>query len=156
MGTPRRNQRRSIPIMLAAIGLGAGCLAVAGFARPGARTDPPGCSDSSVVNQLRQAYAAKMSLHGVRLRFRAENIRETGLGQSPRTANQFAPTRDYYGQSRYCEATLHLSVGVPDTVYFRLDGRKDGPVSDYNFDPCFPRYDTLDRECVGQRPPQHS
>jgi hypothetical protein len=115
---------------------------------------PPLCNEQSVLRQLRQAYIAKLTLHNLRQNFTPEGVAETGLGAAPPKANQFAPSRNYYNQSRYCQARLHLVVSPPDSAYWRLDGRTDPAGTDYGFDVCFPRYDTLAPGCPDQRPPK--
>jgi hypothetical protein len=84
----------------------------------------------------------------------AEEVRETGSDSPPPSVNQYTPSKDHYNKSRYCEARIRLDNGETDQAYFRMDGLKDGPENDFNFDPCFLSNDVAQNKCADQRPSQ--
>ncbi|MGH6804750.1 MAG: hypothetical protein ACREC3_15505 [Methyloceanibacter sp.] len=122
--------------------------------RPAFAAEPPIYTDEGVLNHLKQAYKVSQMIDGSTLRWKsAEDMRETGLRQAPQNLNQFTPTPDHFNKSRYCEARIVFEDGTSDSSYFRIDGRKDAEATDFNFDPCFLRYDVTKSGCSDQRIP---
>jgi hypothetical protein len=116
--------------------------------------EPPPCNDEGVLHHLKQAYEVSQTIDGSKLRLKAaEDVRETGLRDASPNLNQFAPTPDHFDRSRFCEARIVFEDGASDTAYFRIDGRKDPEATDFNFDPCFLRYDVSKNGCADQRVP---
>lgn len=114
--------------------------------------EPPLCTDEGVLHQLKQAYEVSQMIDGSKLRWKAaEDVRETGLRQAPASLNQFTPSPNYFNKSRYCEARIVFEDGTSDAAYFRIDGRKDPEAANFNFDPCFLRYDVTKNGCAEQR-----
>ena len=123
------------------------------YALPTFAAEPLPCSDKRVLHNLKQAYEVTlMGTKSGRQFQAAEDVRETGYGPTPARVNQYAPAKDYYNKSRYCEARIRLDNGETDPAYFRLDGRKDGPETDFNFDACFLSNDIAQNRCADQRP----
>jgi hypothetical protein len=120
---------------------------------PAYAAEPLPCTDKRVLHNLKQAY--EVTLMGTKSgrQFRAaEDVRETGSGSPSPAVNQYTPSKDHYNKSRYCEARIRLDNGETDQAYFRIDGLKDGPETDFNFDPCFLSNDVLQNKCADQRP----
>ena len=122
-------------------------------ALPASAGEPLACDDTRVLQHLKQAYeVTRMSRPSARRVQAVEEVRETGSGAPPAAVNQYTPSKDYYNKSRYCEARMRLDNGATEQAYFRMDGRKDGPDSDFNFDPCFLGHDVSQNTCAEQRP----
>lgn len=116
--------------------------------------EPPLYTDEGVLHHLKQAYEVSQMIDGSTLRWQGtEYVRETGLRQASPSLNQSAPSPDYFDRSRFCEARIVFDDGTSDTAYFRIDGRKDPDAADFNFDPCFLRYDVSKNGCADQRIP---
>jgi hypothetical protein len=116
--------------------------------------EPPLCTDEGALHNLRQAYEVSQIIDGSTLRWKAaEDVRETGLRDASPSINQFAPAPDHFNRSRFCEARIVFEGGTSDAAYFRIDGRKDPQATDFNFDPCFLRYDVTKNGCADQRVP---
>jgi hypothetical protein len=116
--------------------------------------EPPSCTDEGALQHLKQAYEVSQMIDGSKLRWKAaEDVRETGLREASPSLNQFAPSPDYFARSRFCEARIVFEDGTSDSAYFRIDGRKDPEATDFNFDPCFLRYDVSKNGCADQRVP---
>ncbi|MGE0827557.1 MAG: hypothetical protein AB7G75_35190 [Candidatus Binatia bacterium] len=117
--------------------------------------EPLPCDDKRVLHNLRQAYEVTlMSTKSSRQFQAAEEVRETGFGPPPPSVNQYTPSKDHYNKSRYCEARIRLDNGETDQAYFRMDGLKEGPETEFNFDPCFLSNDVSQNKCADQRPGQ--
>jgi hypothetical protein len=113
--------------------------------------EPFPCNDKRVLHNLKQAYEVTlMGTKSGRQFQAAEDVRETGSGSPPPSVNQYTPSKDYYNKSRYCEARVRLDNGETDQAYFRMDGLKDGPETDFNFDPCFLSNDVFQNKCADQ------
>lgn len=127
-------------------------LACAPFA---SAAEPLPCTDKRVVHNLKQAYEVTLMGSKSGRQFQVvEDVRGTGSGFPPSSVNQYTPSKDHYNKSRYCEARIRLDNGETDQAYFRIDGLKDGPETDFNFDPCFLRNDVAQNCCGDQRPSQ--
>ena len=132
---------------LVAVSFSIGC--AASFA-----AEPPPCTDGGALGHLKQAYEVNQMIDGSKLRWKAaEDVRETGLRAASPSISQFAPSPDYFDRSRFCKARIVFEDGTSDTAYFRIDGRKDPEATDFNFDPCFLRYDVTKNGCADQRVP---
>jgi hypothetical protein len=117
--------------------------------------EPRPCDDKRVLHNLKQSYEVTLMGNKSGRQFQAaEEVREIGSGSPPVGVNQYTPAKDYYNKSRYCEARVRLDNGETDQAYFRLDGLKDGPETDFNFDPCFLSNDVAQNKCADQRPSQ--
>lgn len=117
--------------------------------------EPLPCNDKRALHSLKQAYeVTPMSTRTGRQFQAVEDVRETGFGPPPSSVNQFTPSKDHYNKSRYCEARIRLDNGETDQAYFRMDGLKDGPETDFNFDLCFLSNDVSQNKCADQRPGQ--
>jgi hypothetical protein len=117
--------------------------------------EPLSCTDKRVLHNLKQAYEVTlMGTKSDRQFQAAEEVRETGSGSPPSSVNQYTPSKDHYNKSRYCEARIRLDNGETDQAYFRMDGLKDGPETDFDFDPCFLSNDVFQNKCADQRPGQ--
>jgi hypothetical protein len=124
-------------------------------APPSFAGEPLPCNDKRVLHNLKQAYEVTLMSTGTGRQFQAaEDVRETGSGPPPPSVNQYTPSKDHYNKSRYCEARIRLDNGEIDQAYFRMDGLKDGPETDFNFDPCFLSNDVFQNKCADQRPGQ--
>lgn len=122
---------------------------------PAFAAEPPPCNDKRVLSKLKQAYEFPGLSNPLGGKFQAtEDVRETGLGPPPSGVNQYAPSKDYYNKSRYCEAHMRRDNGKTDQAYFRMDGLKDGSATDFNFDACFLSGDRFNDKCADQRPGQ--
>jgi hypothetical protein len=122
-------------------------------ASPSFAAEPLPCTDTRVLHHLKQAYdVTTMVTKSGRQFHGAEEVRETGYGPTPAWVHQYAPAKDYYHKSRYCEARIRLDNGATDQAYFRLDGLKDSQATDFNFDPCFLSNDLSRDRCADQRP----
>lgn len=114
--------------------------------------EPLPCTDKRVLHHLKQAYEVTLMGTQSGRQFRStEEIRETGSGPPPPGVNQYAPSKDHYNKSRHCEARIRLDNGETDQAYFRMDGLKDGPETDFNFDVCFLSNDLSQNKCADQR-----
>jgi hypothetical protein len=117
--------------------------------------EPLPCNDKRVLHNLKRAYEVTlMGTKSGRQFQAAEDVHETGSGPPPPGVNQYTPSKDHYNKSRYCEARIRLDNGETDQAYFRMDGLKDGPETDFNFDPCFLSTDVSQDRCADQRPGQ--
>ena len=84
-------------------------------------------------------------------KYRVEDLKEVGLAAPPPGVNQYAPSRDYYNKSRYCEGKIVIDNGESEAGYARIDGRKDSAVKEYNFAPCFIKHSTVSKDCANER-----
>ncbi len=102
--------------------------------------EPPECNDQRILANIKSAHVQVV---------RALDF-PTLLDVSPRQTHlvPYVPSLDSprnrkllggypWSSSRFCTASLALEGGQTDTVFYRIDGRKDGPEDQYMFTPCF-------------------
>jgi hypothetical protein len=140
----RHFQRRAIATVVLVFGVGT----TSAFS-----VEPPACTDKVVSSDLRRAYQALFVMDDTKKKqkYRIEDVKEVGYADPPRGLNQYAPSRDYYNKSRYCEAKVVTDSGETELAYARIDGRKDPAVKEYNFAPCFIKHSTLSKDCGNER-----
>jgi hypothetical protein len=74
-------------------------------------------------------------------------VKELKLGPPPRGVNQYATKTTYGVSSRWCEATLVLSDGKSDSLYWRMDYLVEVKGHSINYDSCSLRHDLIDPKC---------
>lgn len=115
--------------------------------------EPAPCDRKDLLWKVKSSYATQQEMAHRSTKFNVGEAKELGYGPPPKGVNQYAPSKDYFNKSRYCQATITNEDGTTELAYYRIDGRKDPGVTEYNFDVCFPKYNTvLKNQCMHVRP----
>lgn len=114
--------------------------------------DPPPCDNRNLLSKVRSSYATQQEMAHRSTKFKVGDAKELGYGPPPKGVNQYAPSKDYYNKSRYCQATITFEDGATEVAYYRIDGRKEPDVTEYNFDACFLKYNIFKNQCMHVRP----
>lgn len=98
---------------------------------------PPKCDDIRVLSDIRAAHANLAKAYHFAL-LRDIQPQETAIAELVPAARNRSVLGGYpWSASRFCQAALTLDAGEADTVYYRIDGLKAGPESQYQLTPCF-------------------
>ena len=114
--------------------------------------EPAPCDKKELLWKVKSSYSTQQELAHRSTKFTVGGAKELGYGPPPKGVNQYAPSKDYYNKSRYCQATITFEDGTTELAYYRIDGRKEPDVSEYNFDACFPKYNIFKNQCMHVRP----
>jgi hypothetical protein len=116
----------------------------------GAR-EPPLCTEKAALKAIKQGYEFLESQGGNLKVKEITGVKELKLGTPPPGVNQYANKTTYAVSSRSCEATLLLSDGKTDSVYWRMDYLVEGNGHSINYDSCSLRHDMIDTKCQRHR-----
>jgi hypothetical protein len=115
--------------------------------------EPGPCDNRHFLSNLKETFAMQQEMAHQSTKFKVGDAKELGYGPPPKGVNQYAPSKDYYNKSRYCQATITLEDGTTELTYYRIDGRKEPDVTEYNFDVCFPKHNNIFKDqCMRVRP----
>jgi hypothetical protein len=119
-------------------------------AAPGAQ-EPPLCTEKQALKGIKQGYEFLESQGGNLKVKDITGVKQLKLGPPPPGVNQYASKTTYAVSSRSCEATLLLSDGKTDSVYWRMDYLVEGKGHSINYDSCSLRHDVIDAKCQRHR-----
>jgi hypothetical protein len=123
------------------------------IATPAAAADPLACTDTRVLQQIRENLQnAGQNAQPPRKLVDLTEPREVLLGPPPRSANVHATATTFIATSRYCEGRAEYDAGTPEPVYWRLDVFKDGANESLRTDLCHKLFDQFDDGCKAFRP----
>lgn len=120
---------------------------------PAFAAEPPACQDKNIFHRVKEAYQDSLTVRGQKATFKHVTLKETGVGATPGLVNQYAPSKDYFNKSRYCDAAIELDNGDKDQGFVRIDGRKDPDDKAFNFDLCTVKFDTFKDGCKDNKKP---
>ncbi len=129
--------------------------AIAGFLSTEAvllAAEPLTCQDQKIFYRVKEAYESSLMVRGGIAKIKHAELKEVGVAAPPAGVNQYAPSKDYFNKSRYCEAVIELDNGKKDQGYIRIDGRKDPIAKDFNFELCTVTFDTFQDGCKDTKP----
>ena len=75
------------------------------------------------------------------------DVMQIRLGPPPASVNQYATKTTYATSSRWCQATMALSDGKTDTIYWRTDYLVEAKGSSINLGHCAANHDLMDSHC---------
>ncbi len=112
-----------------------------------AGNEPPECNDATSLRDAKRQYQG-LEEQKQNLKIKEfSNVKQIRLGPPPAGVNQYATKTSYATSSRWCQATVALSNGKTDTLYWRMDYLVDGKGSSINLDHCATNHDLLDSNC---------
>jgi hypothetical protein len=113
---------------------------------------PPGCGEERWVKRVKAQYdGAEEMLQGTRRIKEIKDVKETYYGAAPKSFNQYANSNDRIVNVRWCQATLVLSDGQGDTLYWYLADEQKGEKHSTLSDHCSTKHNTLDTNCSKYR-----
>lgn len=113
--------------------------------------EPPLCTDKSSLKAIRQGYDFVESQKGSLKVKEINGVTQIRLGPPPKGVNQYATKTTYAVTSRSCQATVLLSDGKTDSVFWRMDYLVEGNGHSINYDSCALRQDLVDAKCERHR-----
>ena len=112
-----------------------------------AANEPPECNDSTSLRDAKRQYQG-LEEQKQSLKIRGfSDVKQIRLGPPPASVNQYANKTTYATSSRWCQATMALSNGKTDTIYWRMDYVVEGKGSSINLEHCGANHDLLDSGC---------
>lgn len=133
--------RRAAATFAAGAALGLSLHAVA------ASSEPPECNDSASLRDAKRQYQG-LEEQKQSLKIKGfSDVKQIRIGPPPASVNQYATKTSYATSSRWCQATMALSNGKTDTIYWRMDYLVEGKGSSINLEHCAPNHDLLDSNC---------
>ena len=116
-----------------------------------AAQQPPLCTDTKELKGIKKGYEF-LEEQGGNLKVKEiTGVKELGLGSPPPGVNQYATKTTYAVSSRSCEATVLLSDGKTDSIYWRMDYLVEAKGHSINVDSCSLRHDLVDTKCQRHR-----
>lgn len=120
---------------------------LAGAARAEGAQEPPPCTDKKSMRNAKRQYEG-LEEQQQNLKIKAlTDAKELHAGKPPPGVNQYATKTSYGTSSRWCQATMQLSNGKSDTLYWRMDYLVEGSGHSINLDHCATGHDLLDEGC---------
>jgi hypothetical protein len=113
---------------------------------------PPACSDERWIKSVKRQYddAEEIIKHsGLKIK-EIKEVKETYYGAAPKSFNQYANSNDHVLNVRWCQATLVLSDGQGDTLYWYLADELQGEKHSTPYDHCSPKH-SFDATCAEYR-----
>jgi hypothetical protein len=140
--TPLKSMiRNAAAIFVACNALGLAARAVA------AANEPPECNDKTSLRDAKRQYQG-LEEQKQNLKIKEfSDVKQIRLGPPPAGVNQYANKTTYATSSRWCQATMALSNGKTDTIYWRMDYLVEGKGFSINVDHCATNHDLLDSNC---------
>jgi hypothetical protein len=133
--------RNAAVILVACNALGLAAHAVA------AANEPPECSDKTSLRDVKRQYQG-LEEQKQNLKIKDfSDVKQIRLGPPPAGVNQYANKSTYATSSRWCQATMALSNGKSDAIYWRMDYVVEGKSFSINLDHCATNHDLLDSNC---------
>jgi hypothetical protein len=115
---------------------------------------PPACSDEAWIKSVKRQYNTVEEIQQRSLKIKdLKDVRETHYGPAPKSFNQYANSNDHVLNVRWCQATLTLSDGQADTLYWFLADELEGTKHSTVLDHCSPKH-SFDPSCAKYR--EHS
>ena len=108
---------------------------------------PPACGEPDAMKRIKRQYndAAEMMQRTGRIKEIAE-VKETHYGAAPKSFNQYANSNDHILNVRWCQATLQLTDGQTEPLYWYLADEQKGDKHSLLYDQCS-KHSTLDPNC---------
>jgi hypothetical protein len=108
---------------------------------------PPACDEPGTMKRLKRQFndAEEMMQRTGRIKEITE-VKETHYGAAPKSFNQYANSNDHILNVRWCQATLLLTDGQTDTLFWYLADEQKGDKHSLLYDHCSKR-STLDPNC---------
>lgn len=123
------------------------------FSPPAFAAAPLSCTDSNVLEQIRENLRNSGQTAQPPRKFSVLNAsREVLLGAPPRSANIHATKDTYIASSRYCEGRAEFEGSTSEPVYWRIDLYKDGADETSRIDVCHKLFDQFEDGCRIYRP----
>jgi hypothetical protein len=109
---------------------------------------PPACSEPGAMKRIKTQYnvAEEMMQRTARIKEITE-IKETYYGAAPKSFNQYANSNDHILNVRWCQATLLLSDGQTDTLFWYLADEQKGEKHSMPYDHCSLKHNIIDTNC---------
>jgi hypothetical protein len=113
---------------------------------------PPNCTDDNSIKGIKSQYNGLEEINQATTRIKEiKDVQETYYGAAPRSFNQYANSNDRVLGVRWCRATLVLTDGQADTVYWFLADEQQGGRHSTVQDHCSTKHNLLDATCAKWR-----
>lgn len=113
---------------------------------------PPSCTDAHSLKNIRKQYNAVEEIQDKKIRIKDMiDAKEIYYGDAPKSFNQYANSNDHIMKVRWCQASLILSDGQSDNIYWFLADELKGTMHSTVYDHCSGKHNMMDETCATYR-----